>query len=260
MFYTIYKTTNKINGKIYIGKHQTKDLNDGYMGSGKHLKRAIAKYGIENFKREILFQFGTEAEMNAKEAELVTEDFCLREDTYNICAGGKGGWGYINSTGLRTKGHNEETNVKRSNTLKGKKPSDNTITAVKKAHMDGKIKYDNTKGKNISEEHKVKISIANSKMIGDKNSQYNTVWITNGKDNKKILTTLCIPEGWYIGRTYPPRLLKIDMCNQCKLESQDRYWWELYLKLNLSVSKFVKEVFPYNRASFYNMKKRVELV
>ncbi len=36
-YYTIYKITNIINGMIYIGKHQTKDVNDGYMGSGKHL-------------------------------------------------------------------------------------------------------------------------------------------------------------------------------------------------------------------------------
>ena len=37
MFYTIYKTTNKISDKVYIGKHQTKDLEDGYLGSGKML-------------------------------------------------------------------------------------------------------------------------------------------------------------------------------------------------------------------------------
>ena len=107
MFYTIYKITNKINGKIYIGKHQTKDLNDGYMGSGKNLRRAISKYGIENFEKEILFQFDTEHKMNSKEAELVTEEFCLREDTYNLCPGGQGGWGYIN--------HNILTGEKRNN-------------------------------------------------------------------------------------------------------------------------------------------------
>lgn len=89
MFYTIYKITNKANGKIYIGKHQTQDLNDGYMGSGKHLKRAIAKYGLGSFTKEILHIFDNEAEMNAKEAELVTEEFVDRESTYNICVGGK---------------------------------------------------------------------------------------------------------------------------------------------------------------------------
>ena len=95
--YIIYKITNTINNKIYIGKHQTKDINDGYMGSGKYLNNAKAKYGIENFKKEILFIFETEVEMNNKEKELVTEEFCLREDTYNICIGGQGGFGYINS-------------------------------------------------------------------------------------------------------------------------------------------------------------------
>ena len=96
MFYTIYQITNLIDGKIYIGKHQTNDLDDGYMGSGRLLKRAQEKHGLENFKKEILFQLDSEQAMNAKEAELVTEEFCLREDTYNLCPGGKGGWGYIN--------------------------------------------------------------------------------------------------------------------------------------------------------------------
>jgi len=67
MFYTIYKITNKINGKIYIGKHQTLNLDDDYMGSGKYLKRAIQKYGVENFSKDILFIFDNADEMNSKE-------------------------------------------------------------------------------------------------------------------------------------------------------------------------------------------------
>ena len=91
MKYTIYKTTNLINNKIYIGKHQTENINDSYYGSGKALKNAISKYGKENFKKEILFVFGTEQEMNDKEIELITEEFVARTDTYNMGVGGEGG-------------------------------------------------------------------------------------------------------------------------------------------------------------------------
>lgn len=107
MFYTIYKITNNLNGKHYIGKHKTNNLDDGYMGSGKLIRRAIEKYGIENFSKEILFVYTTEEEMNAMEKELVT----LNEDSYNLCPGGKGGWGYVNKeiwTGEKRIEHNRK--------------------------------------------------------------------------------------------------------------------------------------------------------
>lgn len=43
--YTVYKTTNIINGKYYIGVHKTTNPNDSYLGSGKAIKEAIKKYG-----------------------------------------------------------------------------------------------------------------------------------------------------------------------------------------------------------------------
>jgi len=90
IIYIIYKTTNLINNKIYIGQHQTYNINDSYIGSGTHLLLAIKKYGKLNFKREILFSFNTFDEMNNKEIEIVNEDFIKLNNTYNKVLGGKG--------------------------------------------------------------------------------------------------------------------------------------------------------------------------
>ena len=60
----IYKITNNINGKLYIGKHSTDKLNDGYIGSGIRLHQAYNKYGIENFTKEYLVFCDTEDKLN----------------------------------------------------------------------------------------------------------------------------------------------------------------------------------------------------
>ena len=91
MYYTVYKTTNKINNKEYIGIHKTKKADDYYLGSGKLLKQAIKKYSRKNFTKEILFIFDNEKEMKDKELEIVNEEYIKRNDTYNLTIGGYGG-------------------------------------------------------------------------------------------------------------------------------------------------------------------------
>lgn len=90
-YHLVYKITNIINSKIYIGAHSTDDINDGYLGSGKLIKDAIKKYGKENFKKDILYIFNTPEEMFNMEKEIVTENFIKNKNVYNIVTGGFGG-------------------------------------------------------------------------------------------------------------------------------------------------------------------------
>lgn len=89
--YVVYRIRNKIDRKIYVGVHKTKNLNDSYMGSGKRIIRAIKKHGVENFDKKILFVFDNEVDMINMERKIVTNEFLERSDTYNITLGGWGG-------------------------------------------------------------------------------------------------------------------------------------------------------------------------
>lgn len=111
-FYTVYQTTNLINKKIYVGFHSTDFIEDDYYGSGKLIKRAILKYGNENFKKEILFTFDNRNEAELKEAEIVDIDFVLREDTYNLSLGGNVCILYGENNGFYGKKHTSETLAK----------------------------------------------------------------------------------------------------------------------------------------------------
>lgn len=92
MYYLVYEIKNKINDKIYIGAHKTKDLNDGYMGSGKSINQAIKKHGVDNFSKRILHFCSSEEEMYLRESEIVTDEFIKSPDNYNIKRGGHGGF------------------------------------------------------------------------------------------------------------------------------------------------------------------------
>ena len=207
MYYTIYKITNKINGKIYIGKHQTKNLNDDYMGSGKLIRKAIEKYGIDKFSKELIHIFDNEIDMNNMESILVTEDFCNLDTNYNLCPGGLGGFGYLNNNYWTPElrylhciaispfhiGHNlgckftpetsKQANMKRSALIN-----------------EGKLDPRTFLGKTHTEETKNKMR--KSKNVGDTNSQYGSKWIYSLEERKciKIKNSDPIPEGWVLGR------------------------------------------------------------
>ena len=90
MIHYTYRIDNLINGKYYIGKHSSESLDDNYMGSGPLIKAAIAKYGIDNFKKTILKTFPTSEEAFEHEAQIVTMAEVNDPMCYNIQPGGKG--------------------------------------------------------------------------------------------------------------------------------------------------------------------------
>jgi group I intron endonuclease len=85
----IYEIKNKINGKIYIGQHSSNELNT-YYGSGKLIKYAIDKYGIENFERTILEICSSKDELNEREKYWIKEKNSIING-YNLTDGGTGG-------------------------------------------------------------------------------------------------------------------------------------------------------------------------
>jgi hypothetical protein len=123
MFFYLYKTINLTNNKFYIGVHQTVNLNDGYLGSGKELKQDIKKLGKKQFTKEILQFFENKEEMLLQESEVVDFDFCKRCDTYNVMPGG--GYGSAKSNGLsfKNKKHTKATKEKLRIANIGKKMS-----------------------------------------------------------------------------------------------------------------------------------------
>jgi hypothetical protein len=161
-YYTVYKTTNLINGKYYIGVHATNKLDDYYLGSGLLLKKAIHKYKKENFKKEILFIFNCYEDAYKKEKELVNEKTINLEECYNFKIGGEGGSGlYGEKNGFYGKKHKPESLI----TLKNRNQSGKNNPMYGKKHIEEskRIMSESRKGlgkKPKSEETKQKMSLA----------------------------------------------------------------------------------------------------
>lgn len=164
--YYIYRITNLINGKTYIGQHEYRDLNDKYMGSGKYIKLAIKKYGIENFKKDILvFNISKQEHANILEQTFIAaeREKAGVENCYNISDGG------ANYTkGHKGHRHSEETkkmwsekrkgkNVGKDNYFFGKRHSEETKKKMRDAKKRNPVWSKGMKLGPLSEEHKEKL-------------------------------------------------------------------------------------------------------
>lgn len=166
-YFYLYQITNLVNGKIYIGVHQTSSMEDGYMGSGKVILRAYEKYGIDNFTKVVLETFDNSESMFAREKEVVTDEFLLREDTYNLRRGGFGGFDYINKSGMPKmlgKKHSQETKDRLSEALIERRTNGTApkmTEEVRKNISEAKLGTTYKSRPSKSVEHKEKLRAAN---------------------------------------------------------------------------------------------------
>ena len=130
----IYKTTNLINSKIYIG--QDKKNNPNYFGSGKILQIAIEKYGVENFNKEILEECESKESLNEREKYWINfYNSTDREIGYNISLGGDGGdtiSNHPNNNEIRRK-HSEWMTL--NNPTRERKKTDEEIEKWRKSYI-----------------------------------------------------------------------------------------------------------------------------
>lgn len=176
MFGFIYKTTNKANGKAYIGMCSSKSRFKDYLGSGILLRQAIEKYGRENFNREVLEECDNDEQLRIAEEKWINHfDAVNSSNFYNLCEGGRGG-----DTGF---------NINMSSVVKN--TWDSYTEEQKKERLKNFGKYDKS-GKNNPMHGRSAVTEKNLK------------WYTNGVDNLYV-TEGTQPAGYHRGRTMKKR-------------------------------------------------------
>lgn len=205
-YHYIYKTTCAVTGRYYIGMHSTSNLEDGYLGSGKHLRRSIRKYGSENHTKEILEFLETREVLKNREFQLVNEDALKDPKCMNLQLGDRGGFSSEDHKQKCIKSMSK-AGLKRIRELMTDREWKEKISKKHKdLFLNGEYRLTILKnldftGKTHTSETKAKIGKSNSiSQAGVKNSQFGTCWITNNIENKKIKKSELIPQNWKIGR------------------------------------------------------------
>jgi hypothetical protein len=194
--YYLYQIQNLINGKIYVGVHETYNIEDGYMGSGVKLKQAQKEEGIKNFQKTILKFFDNSEDMFAEEAEVVNSPFLLREDVYNVCSGGHGA-GFSKEAQLYS---NERKAYLREHDVAW------ATLEAEKLRLMWELSHSEESSKRRQATMKLR---GHSK--GEKNPQFGKIWVTDGTNNRFVKKD-SIPEGFCRGRTVP-KIAKIWITN-----------------------------------------------
>ena len=192
MFGYIYETINLINGKKYIGKHKSKEFDKNYYGSGTYLKKALEKYGKENFSIKIIEEISNDKDykyLSERECSWIEATNAVKSDKYynNSYGGENEGWSGVNKAIKNTgnypsrfsgKHHSIKSKEKISDKLKGRpspmkgkylheetkhkisKSCKEAMTSEVRAKISNSLKGKSpwNKGKKMSEETKRKIS------------------------------------------------------------------------------------------------------
>jgi hypothetical protein len=201
-YHYIYKITrNDGSGKYYIGMHSTDDLEDGYFGSGQLLWKSIKKHGKEKHSKEILEHLSSREALKFREKQIVNEELLGDKLCMNLKLGGEGGWDHVPREIVLENLSKRNPNWKHYNgsELARKNSSEN----MKRVNATHNFRHDLFKGKSHSEETKRVIGEANSKMTGEKNSQFGSKWMNKDGVVKKIKhneVEQCIQDGWRLGR------------------------------------------------------------
>jgi hypothetical protein len=181
----IYKITRD-DGHYYVGMHSTDNPNDGYFGSGKIIVASIEKHGKEKHKKEILEYLPSREALKAREAEMITEDMRNDPMCMNIAPGGGGG--FIDEehqlkcaaaggrVGGRTSGPKNQLKMQAAKYARPEWFA---------AHLAGQARM-MTEAAMAPEANAKRIAtLADIKhQQGASNSQFGTVWVTNGKPIK----------------------------------------------------------------------------